>query len=214
MICAGYSVIDETLLKNPAIIVFYGVAGSGKTNLLFQILRCSSRKDKKGIYVSTEGSIYRTLVEKWFNDLKNVLFTEAITEDDLIKVINILTTLKYRLNFVAIDTINMFYRLLSIDDISYALRFLSFIMAQLRYLANNGTYVLLAAQIREIDEEEIAGIKAINFWSDFLVKVDVKKNEAKRSITAELDNANLIVYFKITGKGIEWINHELIKRSD
>lgn len=214
MVCSGCNVIDELLLKRPGIAVFYGIAGSGKTNIVFRILRCSSKIGKRGIYVSTEGSVYKVLVEKWFDELENVLFAEAVTENDLIKIVNVLSTLNYRLDFVVIDTINTFYRLLSVDDISYALRFLSFIMAQLRHLANKGVYILLTAQIREVDEEEVAGVKVINFWSDYLIKTDVKKDDTKRLLVVEIDNANLTVYFKITDRGVEWVGYELTKRGN
>ncbi len=216
MIFSGYEPLDKYLLRDPSIIVFFGSAGTGKTNVVFQILRCSSRAGIKGIYVSTEGVVYRNLVERWFKDLSNMLFAEAINEVDLIKLVNVLSLVDLPKGFiVAIDTINSFYRLLAADDVTYAIRYLSYVMARLRELADQGIHVLLTAQIREVGggaEREISGFKVIEFWSDRLVKIEADEATKVRSLSTRLsENESLVINFKITDRGIVWVGHEHIK---
>ncbi|RLG82679.1 MAG: hypothetical protein DRO18_08555 [Thermoprotei archaeon] len=216
MIFSGYEPLDKYLLKDPSIIVFYGSAGTGKTNVVFQILRCSSRAGIRGIYVSTEGVVYRNLVERWFKDLSNILFAEAINEVDLIKLMNVLSLVDLPKEFiVAIDTINSFYRLLAADDVTYAIRYLSYVMARLRELTERGVHVLLTAQIREVGEgveREISGFKVIEFWSDKLVKVEADEATKVRSLSIKLnENESLMINFRITDRGVVWIGHEHIK---
>jgi len=50
--------IDEILFKKPVKVVIYGVAGSGKTNLLLNILKCSQINDFAAIFISTEGMTF------------------------------------------------------------------------------------------------------------------------------------------------------------
>ncbi len=89
--CRG---IDELLgggVDAGCVTLFYGEAGSGKTNVCLQLARNVSREEKKVIYIDTEEVSLERLKQMCGDDfddvVKRILFSEPYTIDDQEKMV-------------------------------------------------------------------------------------------------------------------------------
>ena len=95
--------ISEFIFQKGKIVSIYGESGSGKTNILLQVVSDLS----PSLYISTEGTSYQGRAEKikWKKDVR---FVEVSNIYELISAI--LLSSKLNLKVIAVDTINNIYR--------------------------------------------------------------------------------------------------------
>src|SRR5512137_2627613 len=81
--------LDDLLdggIESGCLTLFYGEAGSGKTNICLQLARNVARDEKKVVFVDTEGVSLERLRQICGDDfeavLKRILFSEPYTIDD------------------------------------------------------------------------------------------------------------------------------------
>ncbi|MEM1561156.1 MAG: hypothetical protein QXN35_06350, partial [Ignisphaera sp.] len=75
--------MDKVLLSRYRRILIYGEAGSGKTNIMLNILLCSSKSDSNFYYISTEGSAFLNRVVELGITSNNILFSVALDQNHL-----------------------------------------------------------------------------------------------------------------------------------
>lgn len=92
--------LDDLLdggVEGGCITLFYGEAGSGKTNICIQLARNVARDEKKVVFIDTEGVSLDRLRQMCGDDfetvLKKILFSEPYTIDDQEKMIEKTLTL-------------------------------------------------------------------------------------------------------------------------
>ncbi len=124
----------DTLLnggvESGSITEFFGEGGSGKTNICFQLSKNVALKDKKSVYLDTEGVSMKRLKQiagdQTDKVMKNVLFFKAHSfeeqEDSLEKISNLIFQNNMDVGLVVVDSLTLFYRTLlkkeGEDDIS------------------------------------------------------------------------------------------------
>mgnify|MGYP000135472172 CR=1 FL=1 len=171
---------NDLLLKEKCMILIYGEAGSGKTNLTLFLLAKASRNGRRGIYISTEGKIYQALVDQ--DKFTNVFFSEVYDLNELSKLIFELKTLLDKLDdkkmVIVVDTINSLYRLQ--ENLEHAVTVLNMQLALLYKLSRLGCTVIVTGQVRERLEEEVhtttsvdvSGSTYLRFWPDIIIRLE------------------------------------------
>ena len=171
---------NDLLLKEKCMILIYGEAGSGKTNLTLFLLAKASRNGRRGIYISTEGKIYQALVDQ--DKFTNVFFSEVYDLNELSKLIFELKTLLDKLDdkkmVIVVDTINSLYRLQ--ENLEHAVTVLNMQLALLYKLSRLGCTVIVTGQVRERLEEEVhtttsidvRGSTYLRFWPDIIIRLE------------------------------------------
>ena len=115
--------LDDLLnggIESKSITEVYGEAGSGKTNLCLQLSRECAKNGKKVAYIDSEGvslerlnQILRGLDQK--DILSKILFFQPTSLSDQEEIIR--KVIKIRdVEFIILDTFNLFYRLILEDD--------------------------------------------------------------------------------------------------
>ncbi len=171
---------NDLLLKEKSMILIYGEAGSGKTNLTLFLLAKASRNGRRGIYISTEGKIYQAVVDQ--EKFTNVFFSEVYDLNELSKLIFELKTLLDKLDdrkmVIVVDTINSLYRLQ--ENLEHAVTVLNMQLAFLYKLSRLGCTVIVTGQVRERLEEEVrattsidvSGSTYLRFWPDIIIRLE------------------------------------------
>lgn len=184
-------------------MLLYGVAGSGKTNLLLNIIACSCRRvDGHFYYISTEGALQLHRAVKMGIAANNVALAAALSQEHLL---DLLLEAIRRGNVAAIlvDTINSFYRMYATDE--GALRIFMVMLALLDSIAETSTYVLAAAQIREEEgEESIVGAELLLPWADVVVKLS-RMGRGLHKLSFIKPSLPEDFVFMITDRGIAWL---------
>lgn len=122
----GSAALDDLLgggLEGGAITLFFGEAGSGKTNICLQVTRNVALSGKKVIYIDTEGVSLERLKQISGDDyekvLGNVLFFEAHSFEDQEKLVEKaarLTDSAAGIGVIILDSATIHYRLTRTDD--------------------------------------------------------------------------------------------------
>lgn len=186
------------------VILIYGSAGSGKTNLCLWIL---SKSPGPSLYISTEGTIPVMLLDRYSLTSKEFYFEEAFSLEDLsVQLVSMFLDGSLRtFRNICVDSINSHYRYESIER-PEANKLLNASLAVLSHQANAfGTRVLLTAQVREEEGELVpSGFEILNFWSDIVAIV--RRSEDRREI--ELVKPEGLkgrkIGFKIGGQGVRF----------
>lgn len=86
--------LDELLdggIEEGCVTLFYGEAGTGKTNVCLQLARNVAREERKVVFIDTEGVSLDRLKQMCSDDfdavLKRILFSEPYTIDDQEKMV-------------------------------------------------------------------------------------------------------------------------------
>jgi len=114
---SGSIELDEWLehgYDKDVITVFYGPAGSGKTNLCLIAAAEQAAMGKKVIFVDTEGgfSVERLKQLATFDVMKNIILLKATTFDEQRECFNkLLDLLNKNIGLIIIDSLVMLYRL-------------------------------------------------------------------------------------------------------
>jgi len=199
--------LDEILLRRASRIVFYGEAGSGKTNLILNILKCSIQSMDSSlsfIYISTEGSIVLDRFIKLGLNRQNLFFAMTLDQSHIIEVLlQILHDMKHvRPIAIVVDSINHYYRIEALNNGNK--KFLE-VLILLDYFNDHGIYVISSAQVHiENGEEMISGIDIINLWADFIVEIK-KDSKSTRILRFVKPNIAKSFRFVITDSGIAWV---------
>jgi DNA repair protein RadB len=120
------SSIDTVLgggVEPGCITLFYGEAGTGKTNLCLVLSRNIARQGKKVVYVDTEGVSLERLSQISGEDfeslVKNVLFSEVHSFEEQEKMVDRAIKLAEgnpEVGVIVVDSMTMFYRLTSREE--------------------------------------------------------------------------------------------------
>ncbi len=163
-------------LMSGHLTVLYGVAGSGKTNIAMQLMEitCRDLADGEACYfISTEGPHYLNLLRR-YNLGPQCFLAYAVSGEHLLKLVLDVLLSDLRVKYLAIDSINNFYRAEALK-LKYANVMFNTILALLSQIAHQDrALVLVTAQVRTAPtgEEEISGDTLISFWSDVVIKCE------------------------------------------
>jgi RecA/RadA recombinase len=195
-------VLEELVGK---VTLIYGVAGSGKTNLCFWTL---SRGPGTGLYISTEGPVPLDLLSRYGLVWRDRLFVKEVfsVEDLTVELLEMYVNSSLsRFRGICIDSVNAHYRYEATWRAD-AGRLLNTALAILSQVASSrGSYVILTAQVREEEGEEVpSGYEILEFWSDTVVKIT--KSGSKRIIEwlkpSSLKGRKAV--FTISDRGLEF----------
>ncbi len=220
-ISSGTKILDVLLeggYEKDAITAIYGPAGSGKTNLLLLAAVEVAKKNKKVIYIDTEGGFSITrlkqIAPKHEKIMNNILFFKPTTFEEQKKVFEKLRSVtNSKIGLIIVDTISMLYRLeRSGDGVKVTNRELGAQMCALTEITRKKNIpVLIANQVyspfEAKDKVKIIGGDIMTYGSKCLIelrsgpkglrKAILRKH---RSIAGEKE-----AIFRIVRKGIEKI---------
>ena len=110
-------------MEGGSITLFFGEAGSGKTNICLQVASMVARSGKKVIYIDTEGVSLERLQqiagENYEDAMKNILFFEPHSFDDQEKFVDKAVKLaesSLEVGVVILDSATIHYRLTRNDE--------------------------------------------------------------------------------------------------
>jgi len=202
MLLTCNNLLDRIISSNRKILI-YGEAGSGKTNIMLNMLLCSLKINNSNIYyISTEGSTFLNRVINLGIDSDKVLFSIAMDQHHLTQLI--IETMKCK-NLLAlfIDTINHYYRIEAIEPQNIKM-FLN-ILTLLDMISNN-SYVIASAQVKVDEHSEIvAGYEYLLMWADAIVLIKKLSNRS-RILRFIKPSINQEFKFLIIKNGIKWVN--------
>lgn len=122
----GSKVLDDLLeggIEGGAITLFFGEAGSGKTNICLQIASLVATSGKKVVYIDTEGVSLERLKQiagdNYEEVMKNVLFFEPHTFDEQEKFVDKAVKLaesSLEVGVMILDSATIHYRLTRNDE--------------------------------------------------------------------------------------------------
>jgi RecA/RadA recombinase len=187
------------------VTLIYGVAGSGKTNLCLWTI---SRGSGVGLYISTEGPVPLELLSRYGLTEGERLFVKEVfsVEDLVVELLDMYVSgLLNKFSGICVDSVNAHYRYETAWRTD-AGRLLNTALALLSQLASlRGSYVLLTAQVREEEGEEVpSGYEMLEFWSDTIVKIT--RSGSRRVIEWLKPNSHRgrRTVFTIGEKGVEF----------
>ncbi len=222
-ISSGSEVIDWLLeggFDKEVITTIYGPAGSGKTNIC--LICASSFKDKKVIYVDTEGSFSLSRLRQISDDYKavlnNVILLKPTTFAEQKKAFEKLKTLVHKnTGVIIVDSIAMLYRLemgqtKKVYEVNRQLGMqLSFLTEIAR---KNNIPVLITNQVyadfENKDKVNIVGGDLLKYQSKCLVELQ-KCTDGKRAAIVRKHRSieeNKKVVFVIKNLGLEEVKEE------
>lgn len=204
----GCEIIDKILKDNNSLLV-YGEAATGKTSLLLHIVKTISMNGLNALFISTEGSLYQARVSLEPENYSNVLFTEIYGLDELLEYVLLYVPLLHKIRYIVIDSINALYRLSSWEEGS--IEKFGLINALLKEFVNKRNGLLFAsAQVRAVDDssEVIAsGMSILEYWFDIIILLRRENGKRVLKIIKPRGYERELIEFKITSKGIEWIEY-------
>lgn len=152
--CASLDELFEGGVESGSVTLFYGEAGSGKTNLCLVLARNLARQSKKVVYLDTEGlslERYRQICGEDFETaLKATLVFEAHSFEDQEKMVDKAIKLaegNMDVGMIVVDSISMYYRLTSREDKGERKSLTSQSMKLLGVARSRGIPVLLTSQV-------------------------------------------------------------------
>ena len=195
-------VLEELVGK---VTLIYGVAGSGKTNICFWTL---SRGPGIGLYISTEGPVPLELLSRYGLVWEDRLFVKEVfsVEDLTLELLEMyVNNYLSRFRGICVDSVNAHYRYEAVWRAD-AGRLLNTALAILSQVASSrGSYVILTAQVREEEGEEVpSGYEILEFWSDAVVRIT--KSGSKRIMEWLKPNSlkGRRYTFTVSGRGLEF----------
>jgi DNA repair protein RadB len=122
----GSKALDDLLeggLEGGAITLFFGEAGSGKTNICLQVTSLVAGSGKKVIYIDTEGVSLERLMQiagdKYEDVMRNILFFEPQSFDEQEKFVEKAVKLaesSLEVGVIILDSATIHYRLTRNDE--------------------------------------------------------------------------------------------------
>jgi DNA repair protein RadB len=218
-ISTGSKILDNLLqggYETDIITTVYGPAGSGKTTLSLLAAISAHNRNKKVIYIDTEGGFslerLKQLAPKWKNVLDNILFLKPTTFSEQKQAFKKLKSLTSKnIGLIIVDTIAMLYRLeLGKDNTQEVNRELGRQLNHLTELARKKNIPILITNQVYADFENPNNIKLVGgdilkYSSKCLIELKTLKASNRIAILRKHrsipDSAEVL--FKITEKGLE-----------
>ncbi|MEM0026843.1 MAG: hypothetical protein QXT53_02255 [Ignisphaera sp.] len=192
--------LDAILFSRPSKTIVYGVAGSGKTNFLLNILKCSKMNNKNIVYISTEDPVFMNRAIELGLESNNFYFASALSQEHLISLI--LESIQFNIVMIIIDSINHLYRVES--ERNSASKLFVDILVLLDSLNKKGITVVASAQVKLV-ENIIAGYEYLDIWADKIIEIRVLPNKT-RTIRIIKPAISHEMSFVITSKGVKWLH--------
>ncbi|MEM2013939.1 MAG: AAA family ATPase [Desulfurococcaceae archaeon] len=202
---SGNELLDE-LIESSSSVLFYGVAGAGKTSLLLTIAGnlCSAYSC---VYITTEETTHYEHIARNPDRYKHALFTEAYDLSTLVKVTYAVFILRPR--YIFVDSLNAPFRLEALKE--NALAKYGFATSLLLSTAEaSGGKLFASAQVRagETGDLEITGFKLLDFYFDAILGVFIESagirfiKPLKTLFATKFEK----LYFRITDEGVKWLD--------
>ena len=217
-ISSGVDFVDKLLdggFEQDVITTVYGPPGSGKTN--FCLLTMANLKDKKIIYVDTEGSFslsrFKQICEDYEDVLNRTVFLTPTTYSEQKDAFEFLKkSVDEKVGLIIVDSIASLYRLeLGVsNDVQNVNRELSMHMAILTEIARKKKIpVILTNQVySDFDDREkikTVGGDVIRYWSRALIELQKIKGDLRKVIIMKhrsIKEGNYAI-FRIVQTGLE-----------
>ncbi len=214
----GSEALDDLLgggLEGGAITLFFGEAGTGKTNICLQVARNVAATGKKVIYIDTEGVSLERLQqmagEKYEDVIKNLLFFEPHSFDEQEKFVDKAVKLaesSLEVGVIILDSATIHYRLTRNDEERGVRKSLSPQLAKLLGVSRSKDIpVVLTSQVyTDLDKEtfEPLGGHVLLHNGKAIIRLDKVGTGSRRAVIIkhrhleEGKNAN----FKLTKTGV------------
>lgn len=215
----GSTALDDLLeggLEGGAITLFFGEAGSGKTNICLQVAVNVALDGKKVVYIDTEGVSLERLKqiagEKYEDVMKNILFFEPASFDEQEKFVDKAVKLadsSLEVGVVILDSATIHYRLTRNDEEKGARKSLSPQLAKLLAVARTKDIpILLTSQVYTDIEKgtfEPLGGHVLLHNAKAIIRLDKAGASTRRAIIIKhrhLEEGRR-VDFKITKSGVD-----------
>lgn len=219
----GSDVLDWLLeggYEREVITTIYGPAGSGKTNIC--LLCASSMKEKKVIYVDTEGSFslsrFRQLNENVEEALKNIIILKPTTFPEQKKAFEKLKAMSHKnTGIIIVDSIAMLYRLEmgQTKNIYEVNKQLGIQLSLLTEIARkNNIPILITNQVYsdfdQKDKVNIVGGDLLKYQSKCLIELKKVEDGVRKAIIQKHRSIEeeKNIYFRITDLGLEEVKIE------
>ncbi|MFT4326386.1 MAG: DNA repair and recombination protein RadB [Candidatus Woesearchaeota archaeon] len=221
-ISSGNEPIDALLkggFETDVLTTIFGPAGSGKTNVALCALAHILKKDKKAIYIDTEGSFSSDRMLQIFPEFNayaaNLLFlkpTNFSEQKDAFEVLHKTVNIERKpCDLIVIDSIAMLYRLEigQTQDVYAINRELGRQLGMLTELARKRNIpILITNQVYadfESDAVKMVGGDLLKYSSKCLIELQ-KKEDVREAVLKKHRSIpeNEKVSFKIVSKGIDY----------
>jgi DNA repair protein RadB len=188
--------LDDLLeggLEGGAITLFFGEAGSGKTNICLQVTSLVAAAGKKVIYIDTEGVSLERLMqiagEQYNEVLKNILFFEPQSFDEQEKFVDKAVKLaesSLEVGVIILDSATIHYRLTRNDEERGVRKSLSPQLAKLLAAARSKDIpIILTSQVYTDIEKgtfEPLGGHVLLHNAKAIVRLDKAGTSARRAV--------------------------------
>jgi DNA repair protein RadB len=188
--------LDDLLeggLEGGAITLFFGEAGSGKTNICLQVTSLVAATGKKVIYIDTEGVSLERLMqiagEQYNEVLKNILFFEPQSFDEQEKFVDKAVKLaesSLEVGVIILDSATIHYRLTRNDEERGVRKSLSPQLAKLLAAARSKDIpIILTSQVYTDIEKgtfEPLGGHVLLHNAKAIVRLDKAGTSARRAV--------------------------------
>lgn len=185
MISTGNAELDSHFMYCDSINCIYGKAATGKTNLCL-LLASKTARDKKVLYIDTEGSFSPERVRQFGPEeaLRNIFVMRAGSFDEQCKIVDGLLMLKGKIGMVIVDSLSMHYRQELQGRNDNANSKLSRQLSILSELTRSSIPVIITSQVYSTMDNGICpvGGNMVKNWSQCLIKLEYGR---QRTLTVE-----------------------------
>jgi len=217
-ISTGSDLLDRLLhggYETDIITTVYGPAGSGKTTLSLLAAVSTYKRNKKIIYVDTEGGFsverLKQLTKHWKKVLNNILFLKPTTFDEQKQAFQKLKNIAEKnIGIIIVDTIAMLYRLeLGKDTTPEVNRELGRQLSYLTEIARKKNIPILItnqvyANFENPNTVNLVGGDILKYSSKCLIELQNLKAASRRAILRKHRSipGTAEILFRITEKGL------------
>lgn len=213
------------------ITLFYGPSASGKTNFVILAACHIAKKNKKVIFIDTEGGLSLDRIKQISGGLpefilKNILILKPINFEEqkkaFIRLLKELKNQKNNIGLIVVDSMTMLYRLELAESRKKGLEAIretnSDLAKQMKTLyeiaRQNNLPILITSQVYSefLNEKDwVAGKEAkmnivggdlLKYWSKTIIELKLKNNKRKAIIQKSRSSPQKELNFEIVNEGI------------